>query len=1463
MSVLSNDKVNISDFLPIYPSVDDPLIQAKIAAKPEFQQYKGRMDEKLSPEKLFFNHQEIVKLLMTFLDELILYHEAGTGKTLSFARATENMMDRKTNNGSITKIIYLAPSKTLIAEVKKEIVLRYPGNRYYSEKIATETDLKKRAKNITLALNVNYTFMTYTTFVNKYIQEAGADVQLGEWSQETKERLISQFHGTCFVFDEFHIVNPTAPRDRINYEFLKRLMRLPMTRKLMILTATLISNNVSEIMKYADILHKNDIPDNERIKNEDDPLIAEKIYKWFNGRVSYVRALDTGIDINYEGNLLSKSYGKFKSYQVIYASKMSILQSIGYTRAYLVQGKQNVWERPREASDFVFPDGTYSNEGINKWFDNPRRADFQSPKLMKYFTESDRFGPGGSERGPENCECGTRKKINWAKFNDCACKKRILSRISDCSTKLAAVIDSLTATDEVIVNGQKTIVPRRGVTFVYFDLVASGIGPASVALEAMGYERFRYPMKDEKGKPIKIEVTTTKIGIDKKPRYIPITAYAGQEKEIVRLVRDIINHPLNWQGEYVQVILGSRVTMLGLSFYHNINIEIYDPWWNPAAIYQARNRGLRATSHEEMLKQLKKQNENARITVNIYQHAALPLYIEEVREELIRLLRNKKEKLGYTIQELANYLNFLITGIIEERDLIPGLENDKNVNLNISSRRITNPYTKQFDSKIILPLLDDDISNEDKQTALEHLDNIKPTVITPPIIQSNSIHEPNRSKLERDTEELALQLKGEEISKEIDENAEIEPIEPKEILGRRKEEFPGEQREENPDEKNEDESFIVPRNEDEKFTVPDEIEEEDYPPSIEIRIYQDAEKKDYPIKAVSRYIKRIAVDCELQRGRNIRPKRGKEGKTMKEPYIERIYAGGDVDYTPECDYQECNYEPYKSSKDLDYETYNPNLTYDILYSYNRVNDLVIEAKQNIIPNLPQTPEYDNFLGMLALQEVQQEYIPNKFGYLRSYRNYGGYLYSDRPIDSFYEDNLFISRQEPLSSVVMQLHGDIEKIKEIRQITDISELAEMMENLQFEAQVLLIEQIIDDFEHDITAETLGIPFEKKVKLADNKILAAFYRYIFKSPRAPEDVEYTPYIEGQPIKIALRRKPTNLISFLSSPTKSKRGRAKGEVSVAKGSSRGGSKASSRTSTPASTPSKVDVDDILTRYMEAEVAPEILYIHVLELLKPEKAAYRKTKQLSKLNVTLKIYDTGKWVKNNGTYTWEKGNWRTATSAESKVYDPVINALWNSRWPDAPIYGIEIPKVKGFRIIATDDLGKESKQGCASQHKAITINRLIDLGYEPVITADLSSAEIEEALENVGKTVYTLPAGVDRNGKEAKKYKKMAARIILEGQKYKGKKGYSRPDLCELIRDTLEEKGLYIRMIDWQRADKITERDEKEGKSEEEEEDDDLNPEDSGESEEEKEETERIEREKEEEEKPKKKGIKLTRKK
>ena len=59
--------------------------------------------------------------------------------------------------------------------------------------------------------------------------------------------------------------------------------------------------------------------------------------------------------------------------------------------------------------------------------------------------------------------------------------------------------------------------------------------------------------------------------------------------------------------------------------------------------------------------------------------------------------------------------------------------------------------------------------------------------------------------------------------------------------------------------------------------------------TVDYDMYRIVEKKDKEIALERRKLKRVAVDCHLQRTRNIR-------------------AGEEEDGTPECDYQECDYE---------------------------------------------------------------------------------------------------------------------------------------------------------------------------------------------------------------------------------------------------------------------------------------------------------------------------------------------------------------------------------------------------------------------------------------------------------------------------------------------------------------------------------------------------------------------------
>ena len=70
----------MDDYIPQYPSADDPDIQLKIARKLEFRQLAGQSQEQVKPGE-FLRHQLLCARLMLFLDVMLLFHETGTGKS--------------------------------------------------------------------------------------------------------------------------------------------------------------------------------------------------------------------------------------------------------------------------------------------------------------------------------------------------------------------------------------------------------------------------------------------------------------------------------------------------------------------------------------------------------------------------------------------------------------------------------------------------------------------------------------------------------------------------------------------------------------------------------------------------------------------------------------------------------------------------------------------------------------------------------------------------------------------------------------------------------------------------------------------------------------------------------------------------------------------------------------------------------------------------------------------------------------------------------------------------------------------------------------------------------------------------------------------------------------------------------------------------------------------------------------
>jgi len=113
--------------------------------------------------------------------------------------------------------------------------------------------------------------------------------------------------------------------------------------------------------------------------------------------------------------------------------------------------------------------------------------------------------------------------------------------------------------------------------------------------------------------------------------------------------------------------------------------------------------------------------------------------------------------------------------------------------------------------------------------------------------------------------------------------------------------------------------------------------------SFEIDLYFLAEKKDWYIKRLKRYMKEFAVDCHLNRHRNI---------------LDPKY-----DYTAQCDYDVCDYKCLKNkSKELEYNTYS--LLYADLYIDLIKKELIQQIK---IKQILSISEFINSLSKLKLK----------------------------------------------------------------------------------------------------------------------------------------------------------------------------------------------------------------------------------------------------------------------------------------------------------------------------------------------------------------------------------------------------------------------------------------------------------------------------------------------------------------
>lgn len=234
----------------------------------------------------------------------------------------------------------------------------------------------------------------------------------------------------------------------------------------------------------------------------------------------------------------------------------------------------------------------------------------------------------------------------------------------------------------------------------------------------------------------------------------------------------------------------------------------------------------------------------------------------------------------------------------------------------------------------------------------------------------------------------------------------------------------------------------------------------DNTPSVDEILYTTAERKDILIKRLERMIKQIAIDCWINYARNIRP--------------------SDINGSPECDYQRCEYicfDTRPTPNEYDYSSYN------VLYSDEIVQDTAENIKTifQITPTISisdlyqiLSPEFQKMYIDLAIEKIisNRQLVTNRFGRQGFVLESGGILFIQEdfpnftsPVNlaqSYYMERTFTLTHTRIENITSSTFIESEQtiVETLRNISPESEEFEtLLDRLSFDTKVGLFEQAV--------------------------------------------------------------------------------------------------------------------------------------------------------------------------------------------------------------------------------------------------------------------------------------------------------------------------------------------------------------------------------------------------------------------
>lgn len=460
-------------------------------------------------------HQELIANFMngaTPINKLLLIHDLGTGKSCTAI----NSIEKNIRDGvyGMKRAIIINRGKAIMNNFINELV-----NKCTTDYNTVGNDKIKKS-----LWSKYYTFDTFELFSKKI-------------KKLSNDNLIKQYNNTFFVIDEVHnIINDQSEV----YTEISRFINVIPNLKVLLLSGTPVRDVPEDFIPIINLI----LPEEEHIEQK---TFREKYYtkegnltfefkKKLLNKVSYLKSSIPEIKVVESGNKILK----LKKFNVV-PHIMSDFQNLSYIEAYkkdFLSG--GVYNNSRQASRFVFPDGTYGVDGFNTYV---TRISVNKLNNNEDITKQYKF---------KSIMISELKKYG----ND---NNSILKRINEFSSKYCFIIKKIFEADN---NKEKTL--------VYDDLVkGSGLIIFSLLLDVLGFTKYRL-----------------------------LTSETSNINNISKIQKKF-NEDI--YGDNISVLLGSKVIAEGFTFLDILHEHLV-PHWNNTETLQVTARGIRMGSHNNTLK---------------------------------------------------------------------------------------------------------------------------------------------------------------------------------------------------------------------------------------------------------------------------------------------------------------------------------------------------------------------------------------------------------------------------------------------------------------------------------------------------------------------------------------------------------------------------------------------------------------------------------------------------------------------------------------------------------------------------------------------------------------------------------------------------------------------------------------------------------------------------------------------